>query len=106
MFSVTGAIGWIVMGLWVKDLASAMIVKTVINVSSSFCNVIGEGIMVEMSRKHAKAKASLEAASDQDKSVYDKEAAATNVSLYLSLTAATSLCSSYLGGFLLKYYTD
>ena len=57
LFSITGALGWIVMGLFVQDLASAMIVKTIINISTSFCNVIGEGIMVEMSQKHAKAKA-------------------------------------------------
>ena len=49
LFSVTGAIGWLVLGLFVKTLTGAMLAKTLINVSTSFCNVIGEGIMVETS---------------------------------------------------------
>lgn len=36
---------------------------------------------------------------------YDNKKAATNVSLYLSLTAASSLVSSYFGGKLLDYLT-
>ena len=50
IFSITGALGWIVLGLWVENLAAAIITKTLINISTSFCNVIGEGIMVELSQ--------------------------------------------------------
>jgi len=45
--------------------------------------VIGEGIMVESSEN-------------------DKERATTNVSIYLSLTSASSIVSSYMGGYLLE----
>jgi len=60
-----------------------MLVKTLINVALQFQNVIGEGIMVESSKNN-------------------KELAATNVSIFLSLTSASSIVSSYLGGYLLQ----
>ncbi len=56
-----------------------MLVKTLINVSLSFQNVIGEGIMVASGAG-------------------DKAVARTNLSIYLSCTAASSVLSSYLGG--------
>lgn len=37
---------------------------------------------------------------------YDNKKAATNVSLYLSVTALSSLISSYFGGYLLNYLTE
>ena len=43
-------VSWLVLGLWVTTLAEAIIVKTLINISTSFCNVIAEGIMVEASQ--------------------------------------------------------
>ena len=46
IFSLLGSAGWLMFGLWVSTLGQAMFTKTLINVSTSFCNVIGEGIMV------------------------------------------------------------
>jgi MFS family permease len=101
LFSITGALGWILLGTWVSNLWQAMLVKTLINVSISFCNVIGEAIMVETSQ--------VDESDDSDSSFsvaqYDNTKAATNVSLYLSLTACSSLVSSYFGGMLLDYLT-
>jgi hypothetical protein len=51
IFSLIGAIGWLLLGCWVTTLFEAMLVKTLINISSSFCNVVGEGIMVISSQK-------------------------------------------------------
>ena len=49
IFSLVAIISWILLGTWVKSLASAILVKTMINISTSFINVIGEAIMVETS---------------------------------------------------------
>jgi hypothetical protein len=46
IFSVVGSIGWYLLATWVETLLQAMLVKTMINVATSFCNVVGEGIMV------------------------------------------------------------
>jgi len=83
IFSLVNIAGWLMMGLWVQNLWQAMLVKTLINVALQFQNVIGEGIMVESSKNN-------------------KELAATNVSIFLSLTSASSIVSSYLGGYLLQ----
>ena len=40
-----------------------------------------------------------------DPAHYDNKKTATNVSIFLSLTAASSLISSYFGGKLLEYFT-
>jgi hypothetical protein len=37
------------MAFWVHEIIGAVVVKMLINVSTSFCNVIGEGVMVEAS---------------------------------------------------------
>ena len=37
---------------------------------------------------------------------YDSSKAATNVSIYLSLTSLSTICSSYLGGYLLDFYDE
>jgi len=49
LFSIVGSFGWVSLGFWVTYLAAAIIVKTLINISTSFVNVIGEGLMVESS---------------------------------------------------------
>lgn len=46
LFSLFGSLGWFLLATWVTTLGQAMFVKTIINVSTSFCNVVGEGIMV------------------------------------------------------------
>ena len=50
LFSVIGSLGWLLLGYWVVTLGQAMLIKTLINVSSSFCNVVGESIMVTASQ--------------------------------------------------------
>ena len=37
---------------------------------------------------------------------YDSKKAATNVAIYLSLTSLSTITSSYLGGYLLNFYSD
>ena len=114
MFSISGAIGWILLGTVVTTLTEALLTKTLINISTQFCNVIGEGIMVETSQKKKKTNDVEEAKENEEgnneefkeqeedgESVYDREAAATNVSIYLSLTSGSILISSYFGGYLL-----
>ena len=49
LFSLTGALGWVLLGTWVSNLWQAILVRTLINVSISFINVIGEAVMVEKS---------------------------------------------------------
>jgi len=61
------------MSLWVRNLWQAMLTKTLINVATSFINVIGEAIMVQISK--------------------DKSKASTNVSIYLSITSISSIGS-------------
>ena len=51
LFSLIGSLGWLLLGFWVVTLGQAMLIKTLINVSSSFCNVVGEGIMVTASQE-------------------------------------------------------
>ena len=60
--------------------------------STGFINVIGEALIVEVSR-------------DKDEEVREKRSgkAARNVSEYLSLTAVSMLINSYLGAYLLNY---
>ena len=116
IFSLIGALGWVLLGTWVSNLWQAILVKTIINISINFCNVIGEAIMVENSqilsapKKEPSTDSSDEVKSDSQRSSsessianYDNKSTATNVSLYLSLTALSSLFSSYFGGSLLDF---
>ncbi len=83
--SVLNSVGWLIMAFCVTNLWQAMLTKTLINVAVSFENVIGEAIMVQTSR--------------------NKEQTSTNVSLYLSMSALSSIISQYLGGYLLTVFT-
>lgn len=74
------------MGTLVTNLWQAMLTKTLINVAVSFVNVVGEAIMVQISKS--------------------KGQTSTNVSLYLSMTSVSSILSQYLGGYLLTIYSD
>ena len=71
-------------GFW-----GAVLSQLTINLSSGFINVIGEGIMVEISNNESKKHGN----------------AAKNVGDYLSLTALCMLISSYLSGKLLDWLT-
>lgn len=55
IFSLFGALGWFLLASWVETLAQAFLIRTLINISTSFCNVVGEGIMVTSSQKVYKA---------------------------------------------------
>ncbi|CDW88633.1 UNKNOWN [Stylonychia lemnae] len=109
LFSALQAVFWIILGLWVTNLWQAILVKTMINICTNFQNLVGEAIMVEASRKKdEKDEANNDNSSERSSSQssvakYDNKNAATNVSIYLSLTAFSSLISSYLGGKLLEY---
>ena len=76
-----------------------MFIKTLINVSTSFCNVIGEGIMVRSSQSSVTKNIE---DSDDSKVAYDSDKTAVNVSIYLSLTSLSSVISSYFGGYLIE----
>ena len=52
LFSIVGSMSWILLALWVTTLGQAMLIKTVINICTSFCNVVGEGIMVASSQNN------------------------------------------------------
>ena len=49
LFSFVSMAGWLLLGTWVSNLWQAILVKTMINISTNFCNIIGEAIMVETS---------------------------------------------------------
>jgi len=66
IFSVVGSVSWILLGTWVTTLGQAMLIKTLINVSSSFCNVIGEGIMVQTSQVRTKSDPQRVSQADND----------------------------------------
>ena len=103
IFSLLGSTGWLMFGLWVSTLGQAMFTKTLINVSTSFCNVIGEGIMVTSAQKITEKRRTVSSENGESETVvsYDSEKVTTNVSLYLSLTSFSSIISQYLGGHLL-----
>lgn len=85
-----------------------MLVKTLINVATSFTNVVGEGIMVISSQKEQKLKEEDDldfAGEKKEQPQYDEGKAATNVSLFLSLTSLASIASSFFGSYLLNYFT-
>jgi MFS family permease len=86
IFSLLNVAGLILMARYVTNLWQAMVVKALINISISFQNVIGEGIMVESTKGQ-------------------KALAATNLSIFLSLTGVASIFSQYLGGYLLKFFS-
>ena len=54
LFSIIGSMGWFLLATWVETIGQAILIKTVINVSSSFCNVVGEGLMVTSSQRNMK----------------------------------------------------
>ena len=54
LFSLLGSLSWLLLGYWVVSLWQAMFIKTMINVCSSFCNVVGEGILVTASQQPKK----------------------------------------------------
>ena len=106
LFSLLGSISWLLLGYWVASLWQAMLIKTLVNVCSSFCNVVGEGILVTASQR-PKRKSTVQLNDCKEDAVsYDSGKAATNVSIYLSLTSLSTIASSYLGGYLLRFFTD
>ena len=50
IFSALGSCGWVLFAVWVSTATQAMATKTLININTLFCNVIGEGIMVGCSQ--------------------------------------------------------
>jgi hypothetical protein len=68
----------------VNSFPEAILAQVFINISTGFINVIGEALIVEISKK-------------------DDSTTSSNVAAYLSLTAVSMLVNSYLGAFLLNY---
>jgi MFS family permease len=83
-FSVSQGLTWFWLSKWVTGFYMAVFAQVLINISTGFINVIGEALIVEMSK-------------------LDEAQTSNNVASYLSLTAVSMLFSSYLGGFLLDY---
>ena len=54
--SLVGIVGWILMGSLTTTLWMAVLTKTIINISTGFVNVIGEGVMVENSQTKSEPK--------------------------------------------------
>ena len=87
-FSLLQVIAWIVLSQFVNGFWGAVFVQSVVNMGTGFINVIGEAIMVELSAQEP-----------------ENNNTARNISNYLTLTAISMLISSYLGGFLLNFYS-
>ena len=85
LMSITQAVAWIVLGLFANTFWSVITCQIVVNACSGFINVIGEAIMCEVSNEDQIAK--------------------KVVSQYLTITAVSMLCSSYISGYLLEYFT-
>ena len=85
-FSLTQGATWYWLSQWVHGFKMAVLAQVLINVSTGFINVIGEALIVEISKE-------------------DEEQTSKFVTNYLSFTAISMLFSSYLGAFLLDYVT-
>lgn len=90
--SISQAAAWLWLALVVRSFWQAVLAQVLINISTGFINVIGEALIVEVSRT-----------TDSDEGTQRSGKAARNVSEYLSLTAISMLINSYLGAFLLNY---
>ena len=85
-FSLTQGATWYWLSQWVDGFKMAILAQVLINVSTGFINVIGEALIVEISKEN-------------------EEQTSKFVTNYLSFTAISMLFSSYLGAFLLDYVT-
>lgn len=88
IFGSISIISWVMMAFYVTTVKHVIIFVIVNQSANSFCNVIGEALIVEMSRKQ---------------SINNKEAAANNVSLFVLIKSFGVLLTASSSGSLLKY---
>lgn len=88
IFGITATICWILMSLWVDTPNKVIIIMLGNQVSTAFCNVIGEALVVETSQKQKEA---------------DPEAGARNVSMFFFIKSCGSLLTAFSSGALLEY---
>lgn len=79
---------WLYMAVFIKTKTIAVLTIFTISLCSAFCNVIGEALVVETSKKQAAG---------------DANSGSKNVSLFFGVRAFGYLCSAYFSGMLLEY---
>jgi MFS family permease len=87
-FGLIVSISWLLMSIYVKSVTQALIVALICSISTAFCNVIGEALVVELSQKQ---------------SADDQNAGAKNVSIFFMTKAIGSLMTAFSSGALLQY---
>lgn len=88
LFGFLSMFCWISMASYVKTTGQAIFFLMINQTSSAFCNVIGDALIVEMSRKQSHG---------------DQEAAAKNVSMFFIVKSIGSLLTALASGILLEY---
>jgi folate/biopterin transporter len=94
IFGITGATCWILLGTSSPSLLLTFVILLVIQTSVCFCNVIGEALVVEESKKVHKFQESLEKQENH-------ENASNFVTLFFGARAAGTVLTAYFGGILL-----
>lgn len=88
LFGLMVSFSWISMSLYVSNLTQALAVTLICSISTAFCNVIGEALVVELSQKQSSE---------------DHNAGAKNVSLFFMTKSIGSLLTAFSSGALLEY---
>jgi MFS family permease len=79
---------WLLMSFWASTVVQVVTVVMITQISTAFCNVIGEALVVETSQKQKEN---------------DPEAGSKNVSLYFLVKSVGSLITAFSSGALLEY---
>ena len=88
IFGCVSIFCWYMMALYVNTVEEVVFYILLNSLATAFCNVIGDALIVEMSRKQSKN---------------DEEAAAKNVSLFFIIKSFGSLITAMASGELLEY---
>lgn len=85
LFGLVGALCWVLMGLIVSKPWEALLVMLLMQISTAFCNVIGEALVVEQSQESGLP-----------------EQASKNVSLFFGVRSVGVMLTAYTSGLLLE----
>lgn len=88
IFGITLSLSWLFMSYYVNSYYRALSIALMCSLSTAFCNVIGEALIVELSQKQV-----------QD----DHNAGARNVSFFFITKSIGSLLTAFSSGALLQY---
>lgn len=87
IFGLMSILCWILMSVWVDNVSKVVTIVMVNQISTAFCNVIGEALVVETSQKQR---------------LVDPDASAKNVSMYFMVKSIGSLLTAFSSGALLE----